>query len=62
MFFNRIRHVSWNDFLSEMLMKGEVDEILVHVGTKHAATVILRPDAVYKGKRVRFNKYRYLLD
>ncbi len=49
--------MSWGDFYNEMLMKGEVEEIVVHP-VANKATVVLRPDAVYKGQRVRGNIYR----
>jgi hypothetical protein len=40
-------NVSWNDFYHNMLLAGEVQEIIVHPGV-NAATIILRPDAMYK--------------
>ena len=49
--------VGWNDFYYNMLMTGEVQHITIHSGVGRA-TVILRPDAIYKGQRVLNNVYR----
>lgn len=40
-----------------MLMAGEVQEIIIHSGLNRA-TVILRPDAIYRGQRVLGNVFR----
>ena len=49
--------VQWSDFYSNMLLKGEVQEIVIHSGLNRA-TVILRPDAIYKGQKLLNNVYR----
>ena len=49
--------VGWNDFYYNMLMTGEVQHIVIHSGVGRA-TIILRPDAIYKGQRVINNVYR----
>ncbi len=49
--------MTWGDFYHDMLLAGEVQEIVVHAGVNRA-TVILRPDAIYKGQRIKFNIFR----
>ena len=49
--------VGWNDFYYNMLMTGEVQHMIIHSGVGRA-TVILRPDAIYKGTRVTNNVFR----
>ena len=51
------QEVSWNDFYYQMLLAGEVQEIVIHSGLP-LATVILRPDAVYKGRKVTNNEFK----
>ena len=43
--------MQWNDFYQNLLLKGEVSEIIVHAGVNRA-TAILHPGAVYKGQRL----------
>ena len=50
------QNVSWNDFYYNMLMTGEVQHITIHSGVGRA-TIVLRPDAIYKGQRVLNNIY-----
>lgn len=40
-----------------MLLVGEVQDIIIHSGVNRA-TVILHPDAIYKGHRVNNNVFR----
>lgn len=47
-----VRYVSWNEFLYQMLAKGEVEEIIVRPDIE-IVTIILCEGAVIKGKRVR---------
>ena len=49
--------VSWTDFYHNMLLAGEVDAVIIHSGI-NKATVVLRPDAIYKGQRIRSNVFR----
>ena len=51
------QEVTWNDFYYQMLLAGEVQEIIIHSGLP-LATVILRPDAVYKGRRVNNSTFK----
>merc|ERR1719336_2710324 len=44
-----IGEIQWNDFYQNLLMKGEVQEIVIHSGVNRA-TAILHPGAVYQGK------------
>ncbi len=44
-----------------MLMKGEVEEVVVH-SRFNLVTIVLRPDAVFKGQRVRRNVFRLKID
>ncbi|CAH0547696.1 unnamed protein product [Brassicogethes aeneus] len=46
-----VRYVSWNEFLYQMLGKGEVEEIIVRPDIE-IVTIILHNGAVIKGKRV----------
>lgn len=46
-----MRYVSWNEFLYQMLAKGEVEEIVVRPDMD-IVTIILHDGAVIKGKRV----------
>ncbi|KAF6207663.1 hypothetical protein GE061_016110 [Apolygus lucorum] len=50
------RYVSWNEFLHQMLSKGEVDEIIVRPDME-MVTIILYEGAVVKGKKVDHNTY-----
>lgn len=47
-----VRYVSWNEFLYQMLTKGEVEEIIVRPDMD-LVTIILHDGAIIKGKRVR---------
>lgn len=44
-----IGEIQWNDFYHNLLLKGEVSEIVIHSGVNRA-TAILHPGAVYQGK------------
>jgi len=44
-----IGEIQWNDFYYNLLLKGEVSEIVIHSGVNRA-TAILHPGAVYQGK------------
>lgn len=44
-----VGEVNWHDFYHNLLTKGEVAEVIIHSGVNRA-TVILHPDAVYKGQ------------
>merc|ERR1719186_653176 len=44
-----IGEIQWNDFYQNLLLKGEVQEIVIHSGVNRA-TAILHPNAVYQGK------------
>lgn len=49
--------MSWNEFLYQMLAKGEVEEIVVRPDMD-IVTIILHDGAVIKGKRVsRLHKF-----
>lgn len=39
----------WDEFVNEMLLKGEVEKILI---LDSNITVILRPGAIYKGRQL----------
>ena len=41
--------IQWNDFYQNLLLKGEVEEIIVHSGVNRA-TAVLHPGAVYQGR------------
>lgn len=45
--------MSWNEFLYQMLAKGEVEEIIVRPDIE-LVTIILYDGAVVKGKKVMF--------
>lgn len=49
--FKVIRYVAWNEFLYQMLAKGEVEQIIVRPDID-IVTIILFEGAVVKGKRV----------
>jgi len=44
--------ISWNDFKHNLLLKGEVAEIIIQDSGLNLATAILHPGAMYKGQRV----------
>jgi len=46
-----VGEIQWNDFYQNLLLKGEVQEIVVHAGVNRA-TAILHPGAMYKGTRI----------
>ncbi|XP_056643048.1 paraplegin [Diorhabda sublineata] len=46
-----VRYVSWNEFLYQMLAKGEVERIIVRPDIE-IVTIILQEGAIVKGKRV----------
>ena len=41
--------IQWNDFYQNLLLKGEVEEVIVHSGVNRA-TAVLHPGAVYQGR------------
>jgi len=54
--------VSWNEFLYQMLAKGEVEQIIVRPDID-IVTIILHEGAIIKGRRVRVLHhiiYRYI--
>ncbi|CAH1983503.1 unnamed protein product [Acanthoscelides obtectus] len=51
-----IRYVSWNEFLYQMLAKGEVEQIIVRPDIE-IVTIILHEGAVIKGKKVETRTY-----
>ncbi|XP_073975500.1 SPG7 matrix AAA peptidase subunit, paraplegin isoform X2 [Rhodnius prolixus] len=51
-----IRYVSWNEFLYQMLAKGEVEEIIV-LPELDMVTVVLYPGAIIKGRRTDQNTF-----
>lgn len=55
-----VRYVSWNEFLYQMLAKGEVEEIIVRPDIE-IVTIILYDGAVIKGKRVSILKSNYII-
>ncbi|RZB38711.1 paraplegin, partial [Asbolus verrucosus] len=46
-----VRYVSWNEFLYQMLSKGEVEELIVRPDIE-IVTIILHEGAIIKGKKV----------
>lgn len=51
-----VRYVSWNEFLYQMLAKGEVEEIIVRPDVD-IVTIILHDNAIVKGRRVEHKTY-----
>lgn len=51
-----LRYVSWNEFLYQMLAKGEVEEIIVRPDLD-VVTIILQEGAIVKGKKVEQRVY-----
>ncbi|KAK4877676.1 hypothetical protein RN001_010182 [Aquatica leii] len=51
-----VRYVSWNEFLYQMLAKGEVEEIIVRPDIE-IVTIILHDGAVVKGRKVDHKTY-----
>ena len=41
--------IQWNNFYQNLLLKGEVEEVIVHSGVNRAMAV-LHPGAVYQGR------------
>ena len=41
--------IQWNNFYQNLLLKGEVGEVMVHSGVNRAMAV-LHPGAVYQGR------------
>ncbi|KAH0808191.1 hypothetical protein GEV33_014600 [Tenebrio molitor] len=56
MVFKVVRYVSWNEFLYQMLAKGEVEEIIVRPDIE-IVTIILSEGAIIKGKKVDNRTY-----
>jgi spastic paraplegia protein 7 len=46
-----VAEIQWVDFYQNLLMRGEVQEIVVHAGVNRA-TAVLYPGAVYQGQKV----------
>ncbi|KAK5642825.1 hypothetical protein RI129_008992 [Pyrocoelia pectoralis] len=51
-----VRYVSWNEFLYQMLAKGEVEELIVRPDLE-LVTIILHEGAILKGKRIDHKTY-----
>lgn len=51
LWFQMIRYVSWNEFVYNMLAKGEVEQLIVRPDIE-VVTIILYEGAIIKGKRV----------
>lgn len=51
-----VRYVSWNEFLYQMLAKGEVEQIIVRPDIE-IVTIVLQDGAIIKGKRVENRTY-----
>ncbi|ERL83551.1 hypothetical protein D910_00627 [Dendroctonus ponderosae] len=51
-----VRYVSWNEFLYQMLAKGEVEQIIVRPDID-IVTIILKEDAIIKGKKTDLRTY-----
>lgn len=49
--------IQWNDFYQNLLLKGEVAEIIVHSGVNRA-TAVLHPGAVYQGRPLPASQVR----
>jgi len=49
--------MQWHDFYNNLLLKGEVREIVVHSGLNRASA-ILYPGAVYRGNRLNVSRVR----
>jgi len=52
--FGPAMELQWNEFYQNLLMRGEVEEIIIHPGVNRV-TAILHPGAVYKGKTLNRN-------
>merc|ERR1719233_299912 len=52
-----IGEIQWNDFYQNLLLKGEVQEIIIHSGVNRA-TAVLYPGAVYQGRPLAGNTVR----
>lgn len=62
LFMQIARYVSWNEFVHQMLAKGEVEEVIVRPDLD-IVTIILYEGAVIKGKKVSktdFKNYVYI--
>lgn len=51
-----VRYVSWNEFVYQMLAKGEVEEVVVNF-ENDLVTIYLHDNAVIKGKKVEHKTY-----
>ncbi|XP_017772930.1 PREDICTED: paraplegin [Nicrophorus vespilloides] len=51
-----VRYVSWNEFLYQMLAKGEVEEIIVRPDVE-VVTIILYDGAIIKGKKIEHKTF-----
>merc|ERR1712106_703645 len=49
--------MQWHDFYQNLLLKGEVREIVVHSGLNRAS-ILLHPGAVYRGNRLNVQRVR----
>lgn len=52
--------MSWNEFIHQMLAKGEVSKIIVRPELE-IVTIVLHDGAIIKGKRSLFKTYHMLL-
>merc|ERR1719516_291490 len=52
--FGPAMELQWNEFYQNLLMRGEVEEIIIHPGVNRV-TAVLHPGAVYKGKTLNRN-------
>ncbi|KAI5735157.1 hypothetical protein M8J77_014958 [Diaphorina citri] len=51
-----VRYVSWNEFMHQMLAKGEVEEIIVRPDVE-IVTIILHDGAIVKGRRIDYKTF-----
>ena len=52
-----VGEIQWNDFYQNLLLRGEVQEIVIHSGVNRA-TAVLHPGAVYQGRPLAGNTVR----
>ncbi|XP_067004008.2 mitochondrial inner membrane m-AAA protease component paraplegin [Anabrus simplex] len=55
-----IRYVSWNEFVHQMLAKGEVEEVIVRPDVD-IVTIILHDGAIIKGKRIDHKTFHMII-
>merc|ERR1719369_1884524 len=54
-----VAEIQWADFYQNLLLKGEVQEIIIHAGVNRA-TAVLHPGAVYKGQQLNTQVVRII--